>query len=99
MSSTTAGGRTEPLNPFALAGILLIGTLFALAAGLMWGLVFVAPLMLPDYPALEALPALRAALSKPGGRAGPYLKLVSRAPARASQNGEAPAAAAIVFVP
>jgi len=28
-----------------------IGTLFALAAGLMWGLVFVAPLMLPDYPA------------------------------------------------
>jgi drug/metabolite transporter (DMT)-like permease len=30
---------------------MLIGTLFALAAGLMWGLVFVAPLMLPDYPA------------------------------------------------
>ena len=29
-----------------------IGTLFALAAGLVWGLVFVAPLMLPDYPAL-----------------------------------------------
>ncbi|HMC14529.1 MAG TPA: DMT family transporter [Albitalea sp.] len=28
-----------------------IGTLFALAAGLMWGLVFVAPLLLPDYPA------------------------------------------------
>jgi len=28
-----------------------IGCLFALAAGLMWGLVFVAPLMLPDYPA------------------------------------------------
>ena len=28
-----------------------IGTLFALAAGLMWGLVFVAPLMLPLYPA------------------------------------------------
>ena len=27
------------------------GTLFALAAGLMWGLVFVAPLMLADYPA------------------------------------------------
>jgi drug/metabolite transporter (DMT)-like permease len=31
---------------------LLSGTLFALAAGLMWGLVFVAPLLLPDYPAL-----------------------------------------------
>ena len=30
---------------------MLIGTLFALAAGLLWGLVFVAPLLLPDYPA------------------------------------------------
>lgn len=30
---------------------MLTGTLFALAAGLMWGLVFVAPTMLPDYPA------------------------------------------------
>ena len=30
---------------------MLTGTLFSLAAGLMWGLVFVAPLMLPDYPA------------------------------------------------
>ena len=29
---------------------LLTGTAFALAAGLMWGLVFVAPLMLPQYP-------------------------------------------------
>jgi drug/metabolite transporter (DMT)-like permease len=29
----------------------LSGTAFALAAGLMWGLVFVAPLMLPEYPA------------------------------------------------
>ncbi|MBY0237408.1 MAG: DMT family transporter [Burkholderiaceae bacterium] len=28
-----------------------IGFLFALGAGLMWGLVFVAPLLLPDYPA------------------------------------------------
>ena len=27
------------------------GIFFALAAGLMWGLVFVAPLLLPDYPA------------------------------------------------
>ena len=40
-----------------------IGTLFALAAGLMWGLVFVAPLLLPDYPAaaavVRALPGLR----------------------------------------
>jgi len=30
---------------------LITGTLFALAAGLMWGLVFVGPLLLPDYPA------------------------------------------------
>ena len=30
---------------------MFVGTLFALAAGLMWGLVFVAPLLLPDYPA------------------------------------------------
>ena len=27
------------------------GTLYALAAGLMWGFVFVAPLLLPEYPA------------------------------------------------
>jgi len=31
---------------------LLTGTLFALAAGLVWGLVFVAPLLLPAYPAV-----------------------------------------------
>jgi len=30
---------------------LLSGTAFALAAGLMWGLVFIAPLLLPAYPA------------------------------------------------
>ena len=30
---------------------MLSGILFSLAAGLMWGLVFVGPLMLPDYPA------------------------------------------------
>ncbi len=31
---------------------LITGTLFALAAGLMWGLVFVAPTMLAEYPAV-----------------------------------------------
>jgi len=31
---------------------LVIGTVFALAAGLMWGLVFVAPTILSEYPAL-----------------------------------------------
>jgi drug/metabolite transporter (DMT)-like permease len=30
---------------------MLTGTLFALAAGLMWGLVFIVPLLLPEYPA------------------------------------------------
>jgi drug/metabolite transporter (DMT)-like permease len=30
---------------------LVGGTLFALAAGLLWGLVFIAPLLLPEYPA------------------------------------------------
>ncbi len=32
-------------------GALIAGTLFALAAGLTWGLVFVVPLMLATYPA------------------------------------------------
>lgn len=30
---------------------MAVGVAFALAAGLLWGLVFVAPLMLPEYPA------------------------------------------------
>ncbi len=30
---------------------MLAGTLFALAAGAMWGIVFVGPLLLPEYPA------------------------------------------------
>jgi drug/metabolite transporter (DMT)-like permease len=29
---------------------VLTGTLFALVAGLLWGLVFIAPLLLPEYP-------------------------------------------------
>ena len=29
---------------------MLAGVLFAVAAGLMWGLVFVGPLLIPDYP-------------------------------------------------
>ena len=29
---------------------LITGTLFALAAGLMWGLVFIAPTLLAEYP-------------------------------------------------
>lgn len=31
---------------------MLIGILCALGAGLLWGLVFIAPLMLPDYPGI-----------------------------------------------
>jgi len=34
-----------------------IGIAFALAAGLVWGLVFVAPLLLPEYPATLLSPA------------------------------------------
>ena len=34
------------------SGALAKGGLFALAAGLMWGLVFVVPLLLPAYPAV-----------------------------------------------
>ena len=34
-----------------LTAPLVSGILFALAAGLMWGLVFVGPLLLPEYPA------------------------------------------------
>lgn len=30
---------------------MFIGVVFALAAGLMWGLIFVGPLLVPDYPA------------------------------------------------
>ncbi len=30
---------------------MALGTLFALVAGLLWGFVFVAPLLLPEYPA------------------------------------------------
>ncbi|WKV51645.1 DMT family transporter [Dickeya fangzhongdai] len=32
---------------------MLSGIFFALSAGLMWGLVFVAPLLVPDYPAMQ----------------------------------------------
>ncbi|KNZ33748.1 MAG: membrane protein [Methylibium sp. NZG] len=41
----------QPIDPEASSASLLTGTLFALAAGLMWGLVFVGPLLLPEYPA------------------------------------------------
>lgn len=30
---------------------MIVGVLFALAAGLMWGLIFVGPVLVPDYPA------------------------------------------------
>ncbi len=54
------GGRPRPalgrsfsltLAPMPHRQALFSGSLFALAAGLMWGLVFVVPLLLPDYPA------------------------------------------------
>lgn len=43
---------SAPPVPAALSpSTLWSGVLFALAAGLMWGLVFAGPQMLPDYPA------------------------------------------------
>jgi drug/metabolite transporter (DMT)-like permease len=39
------------LTPAAHRHALLTGTAFGLGAGLLWGLVFVVPLLLPDYPA------------------------------------------------
>ena len=48
---TKAGGQVEA--PIGLAGSsLLQGVGCALAAGLLWGLVFIAPVLLPDYPAV-----------------------------------------------
>ncbi len=44
------GGRTRA-GAAGKGPALIAGTLFALAAGLLWGLVFVAPLLLADYPA------------------------------------------------
>ena len=40
------------MNAAPSGAALASGTAFALAAGLLWGVVFVAPLLLPDYPAL-----------------------------------------------
>ncbi len=40
------------MNDLSHRKALLGGTAFALAAGLMWGLVFIAPVLLPDYPAV-----------------------------------------------
>jgi hypothetical protein len=45
---------------------MLTGTAFALAAGLMWGLVFVAPLLLPQYPPLLRKRGLKALLTAIG---------------------------------
>jgi drug/metabolite transporter (DMT)-like permease len=50
MSLPVSSAATVPGPSHAKA--LTSGTLFALAAGLMWGLVFVAPLLLPQYPAV-----------------------------------------------
>jgi drug/metabolite transporter (DMT)-like permease len=47
-STDTAAGTLACMHPKPQ---LLAGTLFALGAGLVWGLVFVAPLLLPQYPA------------------------------------------------
>ena len=46
----TSHPMSEAPSPSA-APALLSGAVFALAAGLMWGLVFITPLLLPEYPA------------------------------------------------
>ncbi|MFY7942081.1 MAG: EamA family transporter, partial [Burkholderiaceae bacterium] len=45
MSGIPASAQTNA------ATAVVTGTLFALVAGAVWGLVFVIPLLLPDYPA------------------------------------------------
>jgi drug/metabolite transporter (DMT)-like permease len=47
MSMPSSSGRLPEHTPRALA----TGVAFALAAGLAWGLVFIAPVLLPEYPA------------------------------------------------
>ena len=43
--------RAPPIRAAAVASaVLLIGVASALGAGLAWGLVFIAPLVLPEYP-------------------------------------------------
>ncbi|EFN4354979.1 EamA/RhaT family transporter, partial [Escherichia coli] len=32
--------------------VMISGVLYALLAGLMWGLIFVGPLIVPEYPAM-----------------------------------------------
>ena len=45
------GAACGTLAPSMTSPQRLSGILFALAAGLMWGLVFIGPLLLPEYPA------------------------------------------------
>jgi len=35
-----------------MEGVMISGVLYALLAGLMWGLIFVGPLLVPEYPAV-----------------------------------------------
>ena len=61
LSATQIGAWARPLDgyqrpdvnrsPSAYPRGMGIGILYALAAGLLWGLVFIGPLLLPDYPA------------------------------------------------
>jgi drug/metabolite transporter (DMT)-like permease len=51
MISVSFIASTLPQHRMTPRANLVAGTLYALAAGLTWGLVFVAPLLLPDYPA------------------------------------------------
>ena len=50
-TSVACGARGRLGDTLGMTPGLFSGTLYALAAGLMWGLVFVGPLLLPEYPA------------------------------------------------
>ncbi len=50
-ASASRNGSPGAAEVSGYACAMWIGTLFALAAGLMWGLVFIGPLLLPEYPA------------------------------------------------
>jgi drug/metabolite transporter (DMT)-like permease len=39
-------------NETGTDGVMISGVLYALLAGMMWGLIFVGPVLVPEYPAV-----------------------------------------------
>ena len=48
---------------------MISGVLYALLAGLMWGLIFVGPLIVPEYPAMLQSMGRYLALGRAGYKA------------------------------